>query len=61
MEKMNISIRDYLKETNVKQWELANSLNIGETTLVRRLRKELPENEKNEILNAISKLSKEKE
>ena len=61
MEKMNSSIRNYLKESNVKQWELANSLNIGETTLVRRLRKELPEDEKKELFNAISKLSKEKE
>ncbi len=53
--KANLDIRETLKAVNIAQWELANKLNISETTLVRRLRKELPEDEKQKILKIIKK------
>ena len=51
----NIEIRKALLETNMKQWELAELLGITEWTLSRKLRKELPEDKKEEILDLINK------
>lgn len=45
------------KEHGVKLWQVADYLGIGDTTLCRRLRKELSEERKREIIEAISKLS----
>ena len=55
----NIEIRNQLKETKIKHWQLAEKLGIADTTLCRKLRKELPEREKESILNAIEELNKE--
>ncbi len=55
----NTDIRIQLKKTGVRQWQVAETLGIGESTLCRKMRKELPEEEKEIILNAIEKLSKE--
>lgn len=55
----NIEVRNKLKELKVAQWKLAEKLNIGETTLVRRLRKELSNEEKEKLLENIELLSKE--
>ncbi len=57
----NLDIKNKLKEMKVTQWKLADKLNIGETTLVRKLRKELDKNEKQKILKIILDLSKEGE
>lgn len=51
----NIEIKDALKEANMKQWQLAELLGITEWTLSRKLRKELPEADKTEILDLINK------
>jgi predicted XRE-type DNA-binding protein len=51
----NIEIKDALKEANMKQWQLAELLGITEWTLSRKLRKELPEADKKEILAVIQK------
>ena len=56
--KANLDIREILKSVDITQWELANKLNISETTLVRKLRKELPEDEKQEILKMILEIKK---
>lgn len=53
--KANVEIRKALSEANIKQWELAEMMQIAETTLCRKLRKELPEDEKEEILDLINK------
>ena len=45
MEKKNSIIRKAMTEANLKQWELAELLGIGEQTMCRWLRKELPEDE----------------
>ena len=42
----NQDIRDMLKDNGLTQWDLCKALGIGETTLYRRLRDELPEDQK---------------
>lgn len=49
----NNEIREALKEANMKQWQLAELLHISEFTLSRKLRKEIPEDEKREIISLI--------
>jgi len=46
----NLEIRRKLKEAGLYQWMLAESMGIAEQTLVRKLRRELPEAEKQKIL-----------
>ena len=57
----NSEIRVKLAETGVKQYEVAEYLKIAETSFSRKLRNELPAEEKNLILQIIDKLSKKKE
>lgn len=54
----NLAIRRKLKETKVMQWQVADALNISEMTLVRKLRYELPEVEKQKIFEIIEELAK---
>lgn len=54
----NQDIRTLLKTSKIKHWELAEALEISETTLVRKLRKELSNEEKKRIFNIIDKLIK---
>ena len=51
----NIEIRNALKERRIYNYELAEMLGISEFTLSRKLRKELPEEEKQKILCIIRK------
>lgn len=53
--KNNIRIRKVLKEAGMKQWQLAELLAISEYTLSRWLRKELPQDEQDRIINIIRK------
>ena len=53
----NMDIRNAAKENNVKHWQIAQKIGIGEVTLCRRLRNELPEAEKEKIFNAIYALA----
>lgn len=55
----NTEVRTAAKRAGVTQWQIAKAMQIGETTLCRRMRVELPETEKREILKIIEKLSKE--
>lgn len=52
----NQDIRDILKDNGLTQWDLCKALGIGETTLYRRLRDELPEDQKQEYKKAIEML-----
>ena len=45
----NLEIRTALMNTGMRQWELAELLNISEFNLSRKFRKELPEEEKERI------------
>lgn len=51
----NAQIREALKKNGLCQWQLAKILGINESVLSRRLREELPEEEKQQILETIEK------
>ena len=55
---MNKDIRLAVKENGVKMWQLADKMGTADTTLCRRLRKELPEDQKRRILEIVDELSK---
>lgn len=56
----NLEIRRKLKEADLYQWQLAEGMKIAEQTLVRKLRRELPEEEKQKIFAIIDKIAVEK-
>lgn len=56
----NLEVRRRLKEKNVFQWQVAKSMGISEMTLVRKLREELTEAEKQKIFSVIDKIAVEK-
>lgn len=55
----NIEIRSKAKSCGVHLWEIAAQLGINDGNFSRRLRQELPLEEKKKILEIISKLAKE--
>lgn len=55
----NLEIKRKLKEAGLYQWMLAERMGIAEQTLVRKLRRELPESEKQKILIIIEELAVE--
>ena len=57
----NVEIRSAYMLAGIKQWQLAEAMGISETHLSRKLRKELPQEEKQNILEIIERLSKEKQ
>ena len=50
---VNSKIRKTLSEKRMYQYELADLLGMSETTLIRRLRKELPDEEQDRIIRLI--------
>lgn len=58
---MNKEITIACIENDVKKYEIADKLGITDTSFSRKLRKELPEEEKQKILKIISELSKSDE
>lgn len=56
----NTDIRTTAKENGVRFWEIAEHLKISEPTMTRKLRKELPDSEKQEIFKIIDELAAEK-
>ncbi len=57
----NKSIRTALFQYNMKQWQLAELLQVSEYTLCRKLRHELPEDKQKEIVTRIQEWSKNHE
>ena len=57
----NTDIRTTAKENGVRFWEIAKHLKISEPTMTRKLRKELPDSEKQEIFKIIDELSAKKQ
>ena len=49
----NIEIREAIKESGFKHWQIADIIGIADTTFCRMLRRELPEDKKQEILTAM--------
>ena len=55
----NKDLRNAAKEAGVSLWEIAEAMKIHENTLTRRLRHELPEAEKKQILDIIDLIAQE--
>lgn len=51
-----MDIREFMKESNVFTWQLAEKLGVHENTVYRLLRKELPTQKKLEILQVITEI-----
>lgn len=56
----NENIRELAKANGVKFWEIADVLSVSEATVTRKLRHELPEDEKQRILEIIKALGKDR-
>lgn len=54
----NKDIRDYAARRRVRLWEIAMELGINDSSLSRKLRKELTPDEKEKILGIIDRLAK---
>lgn len=59
MAKTNKRIRLKLAEHEMTQYDLSKLMGVSETTIYRRLRDELPDEEQNRIINLIDKGGKE--
>ena len=59
MEMSNLEIRKEMKKHRLFNYEVAEAMGISEFTLSRKLRKELPQEEKEKILQIIDQLAKE--
>lgn len=55
----NQDIRRTAAGAGVKLWQIADALGIADCSLSRKLRKELPEDEKKEIFSIIDRLARE--
>lgn len=56
----NQTIRATAKNRGVRLWEVADKLGISEPTMTRKLRRELSESEKQEIIKIIDELAEKK-
>ncbi len=54
----NAEIRKLIKSSSLYQYEVAEKIGVTECTLIRWLRKELPESKKQSVLQAIKELQK---
>lgn len=57
----NVEIRNYAKENGVKLWEIADVYGVSDITFSKKLRYELPEKDKENIMQIINDLAKAKE
>ena len=55
----NQEIRQHAREQGVKLWQVAKALGISEPTMTRRLRSELPAEEKGRFLDTIDRIAAE--
>lgn len=53
----NKDIRTYAKENNVKLWQIAKAMGISDPTMTRKLRSELPEQDKQTFRRIVDELS----
>lgn len=56
----NGELKRHAKKSRVAHWELAEFLGISELTLSRRLRHELPEEEKARYIEAVDQIAAQK-
>ena len=57
----NMEIRNRVKETGIKLWEVAYRYGVNDGNFSRKLRKELPEEERMRILRIIDEIAAERE
>lgn len=57
MERANKDVRQRAKEAGVFQYQIADALGVSEYTIIRKLRKELPQDEKARIFQIIDRLA----
>lgn len=55
----NQEIREAAKKSGVKLWQVADRVGMNDSNFSRKLRKELPDNERKEILNIIAMIHSE--
>lgn len=55
----NEDVRKFAQECGVKLWEVADRLGCTDSTLSRKLRRELPEEEKKTVMDIIMTISAE--
>jgi len=60
-EKSNLDIRKKAKSKGVYLWEIAEKLETSECYFIRKLRHELPQEEKDKIFNIIDEIVKERD
>ena len=53
----NLELRTKARKNGVRLWEIADRLGISEPTITRKLRRELPANEKQRILAIIDEIA----
>ncbi len=56
----NQAIREAARQNNVLLWEIAERLHIADTTFSRKLRRELPDEQREQILSIISDIAAER-
>lgn len=59
--KANQEIRNYMEKHHIYMWQLGAKLGRSDNTMIRRLRMELPEQEKAAILKVLEEMVKERE
>ena len=52
----NQEIRDFIKKKGIYLWQIADEMRIHETTLVKKLRKELDAGQKMEVMSAVEQI-----
>jgi len=57
----NSELRRFAKAKGVSLWQIAEALNISEPTMTRKLRRELPDDEKAKIRVIITQLAEQRE
>lgn len=58
---MNTDIKQAAKAAGVRLWQIADKIGIADSSFLRRLRYELPNDKKQEIFAIITKLQKEQQ
>lgn len=58
--KKNQELREYAKNKDVKLWEIAEVLGINDGNFSRKLRKELSDTERDNVLSIIDKVAENK-
>jgi len=57
----NTDVRETAKKRGVRLWEIAEFLNVSDPTMTRKLRRELPADEKQKILSIIDEIAAAKQ